>query len=202
MFKPFKGLCACHGKERWIINKKGLCKQGNDERRNTNKRRTISNQKEHTRRNSIQGSLSWPSSKVVEKNNKQAKEKSKTIQYRFKRTTPIKKRKKAATGEREVFLQIWNERPHRCQCCGAWLGDEPRPIFFSHLLSKGAYPSLRLEPRNIWLKCERCHTTWEFGSRSAPEFAEANNKADSLKQEYYAGKNYKPGAGGTARADI
>lgn len=69
------------------------------------------------------------------------------------------------TGERELFLKIWNERPHYCVKCGKWLGDEPRPVFFSHIKSKGAHPELRLDPDNIELLCSECHHIYEFGRR-------------------------------------
>lgn len=69
------------------------------------------------------------------------------------------------TGERELFLRIWNQRLHICNRCGKWLGDEPKPVFFSHIKSKGAHPELRLDPNNIELLCEDCHHRYEFGRR-------------------------------------
>ena len=78
---------------------------------------------------------------------------------------PIKyKRKK--TGEKDLFLEIWNERPHTCTYCTKNLGTDPKPIYFSHIKSKGACPELRLDKNNIELVCEDCHYIYEFGDRS------------------------------------
>lgn len=71
-----------------------------------------------------------------------------------------------STGERELFLKIWNQRLHICNKCGKLLGDEPKPVFFSHIKSKGAHPELRLDPDNIELLCEDCHHRYEFGRRN------------------------------------
>lgn len=76
--------------------------------------------------------------------------------------TPKKKRKpiskaKKATGEKEVFLEIWDKRPHFCEHCGDYLGEEPNAFFFSHVKPKSTHPELRLEPENIKLHCTDCH---------------------------------------------
>ena len=82
------------------------------------------------------------------------------------KTTPYKRKK--ATGEWEMFLQIWEERAHYCQNrnCRKYLGFEPQPIFFSHRKSKGAYPELRLCKDNIDLLCRSCHEVYEFGDKT------------------------------------
>lgn len=84
------------------------------------------------------------------------------------KTTSIKVKPKKATGEREMFMEIWGERPHYCvnKNCGKYLGEEPKAIYFSHRKSKGAYPSLRLEKSNIDLLCETCHHEYDHGNRS------------------------------------
>lgn len=81
--------------------------------------------------------------------------------YRSRTTT--KKRKK--TGERDLFLKIWEEREHVCVKCERWLGDEPRAHFFSHITSKGANAAKRLDPENIEILCLECHQREEFGDR-------------------------------------
>ena len=67
---------------------------------------------------------------------------------------------------RDVFREIWNERPHYCQNCGKWLGNEPKAIFFSHIKSRGAHPELAYEKSNILLYCSECHHRWDFGDRT------------------------------------
>lgn len=61
------------------------------------------------------------------------------------------------TGERDMFLRIWNQRPHYCENCGRYLGDEPRVIFFSHRVAKSVSERDRLNPENIDLLCGDCH---------------------------------------------
>ena len=69
------------------------------------------------------------------------------------------------TGEGELFALIWKERVHKCEECGKPLGDKWKAIFFSHILGKGAHPSLRLDPENIAINCSECHYRWDFGDR-------------------------------------
>lgn len=68
------------------------------------------------------------------------------------------------TGEKEMFLQIWECRPHFCVNCGKFLGNEPKAFFFSHRQSKGANPSKKLDKLNIDLLCWECHQARDFGS--------------------------------------
>lgn len=74
-----------------------------------------------------------------------------------------KKKTKKATGEKSLFLEIWNERPHNCVKCGIFLGYEPKVYYFSHIKSKGSHPELRLDKSNIELLCFDCHQKYEFG---------------------------------------
>lgn len=86
----------------------------------------------------------------------------------IQRRSPIK-RKRKATGEKDLFLEIWNERPHICsnKNCQKYLGEEPLAYYFAHIKSKGAYPELRLEKSNLALLCWRCHQAFDFGNRSS-----------------------------------
>lgn len=77
----------------------------------------------------------------------------------------IKRKKKAPTGERELFAKIWKERKHICTHCGLQLPEPMRSFYFSHIKSKGAFPELRLVESNIELVCLQCHQQYEFGSR-------------------------------------
>lgn len=108
-----------------------------------------------------------------------------------KKASKIQYRKKG-TGEAKIFAEIWEEAVEaalpdgcpKCRCCDASLGLEARSFNFSHLLPKSTYPALRLEKRNIWLKCWTCHNEWEFGDRSQIKFAAAVAEANRLKTEY------------------
>lgn len=94
--------------------------------------------------------------------------KGKSKQQTAKENQKVKKVKPRKTGEKELFLEIWEERPHYCenQLCRKWLGNEPKAINFSHRLSKGSHGEIRLEKSNIDLLCPDCHYTYEFGDRS------------------------------------
>lgn len=51
----------------------------------------------------------------------------------------------------DFFKEIWDERPHRSEISGIWLGNEPLTTFFDHLLPKELYPELKFEKENIIL---------------------------------------------------
>ena len=78
---------------------------------------------------------------------------------------PAKKYVKKATGEKYLFLRIWDERPHVCEQCCIPLGDEPKVHFFSHTRAKSISPELRLDKSNLQLLCFDCHYLKDFGSK-------------------------------------
>lgn len=102
--------------------------------------------------------------------------------------TPIKQKFRKPTGELALFQQIWNERPHTSEISGRSLG-EFSIHYFSHILTKGAYPSYRLEQKNIKLVTSDEHDLWEFGDRTLlrtlPEWQWVFERADELKYLYY-----------------
>ena len=59
---------------------------------------------------------------------------------------------------RQFFLSIWNKRPHRCENCDTYLGNEPLSYMFDHVLEKSKYPDLRYEKENICMLCLDCHS--------------------------------------------
>lgn len=68
-----------------------------------------------------------------------------------------------------VFQEIWETRKHTCFHCGKYLGSEPKAIFFSHILSRGAHSKSRCDPENIVLVCADCHYIYDFGNRDKLE---------------------------------
>lgn len=81
--------------------------------------------------------------------------KSKIKKTEPKKVVTIKKRKN--TGEKEVFEEIRNERPHYCTICNKYI-TEAQARCFAHLLAKGMYPKYRLNKNNIALVCNpECH---------------------------------------------
>lgn len=103
------------------------------------------------------------------------------------KSKPIKRVKKK-TGEIELFKEIAKKTNSVCQCCKVPIANLS-PINFSHILSKGAYPSYRLDKRNIFVVCATCHHEYEFGDRNQPKFALKREIAQMLKEEYYKTKS-------------
>lgn len=68
-----------------------------------------------------------------------------------KRKEKLVEKKELKKKEYEMFLEIWEERPHKSEVSGKWLGHEPLNIFFDHLLEKNTHPHLILEKENIAL---------------------------------------------------
>ena len=60
------------------------------------------------------------------------------------------------TGERDLFLGLWNSRERKCVWCGKYL-YEFNVGYFDHIKVKSVYPELRLEPENIRILCLQCH---------------------------------------------
>lgn len=101
----------------------------------------------------------------------------------------IKKKFPKSTGEKELFLQIWRERPHISAINGEPLGDEPNTYNFMHVLSKKAYPDFRLKNENIVLATFDQHYYYDSGGTPHPEDIEGWKKIaalqEKLKIEYY-----------------
>lgn len=96
---------------------------------------------------------------------------------------PTKKRK--SSGQAAVFKQIWDSRPHRCEVCDTPI-HEARAINFSHILPKGGYPSMKLDPRNIEIWCADCHELWTDKMASTAhidQWIRVLDKYEQLKRE-------------------
>lgn len=103
-----------------------------------------------------------------------------------------KKGSQTALKDRKFFQEIWEERPHYSEISGKFLGDEYNPVFFSHILTKAAYPKFRHLKENILLKTFDEHQIWEFSDPTTPKFKEKFKKAlirkGELIIEYYESK--------------
>lgn len=115
--------------------------------------------------------------------------KGKTTPKQFKARKPLKKKLKKATGEAELFKEIWNdlEVEERVSfVTGFSLPDqhEMRTYYFSHVLSKGSRPELRLVKENIVLMTLREHQQWEFEKhkiKNDPQWKKVFDLAEKLK---------------------
>ena len=101
------------------------------------------------------------------------------------------------TGQAELFLEIWMERPHICFITGRRL-KEPSPSMFAHVLPKGAYKKFMLEKKNIVLMHPDIHhQQHSLGKEELinkyPKFLEFFQLQDSLRTEYNERylKNYR-----------
>ena len=103
-----------------------------------------------------------------------------------KKRKPLRGRK--PTGEAKVFAGIWRSRDHECEVCKAYL-SEASASNFSHILPKGSYQSLRLDPRNLVIKCKECHDRWhQYGAeglRYSFQWRKVIALHDELKTEYH-----------------
>lgn len=95
--------------------------------------------------------------------------------------------KKEATGELALFKTLLEVRGNKSQISGeSLIGFDIR--WFSHILSKGAYPSFRLFDRNIVLKTAREHELWETQKhklKELPEWEWVFEREQELKELYY-----------------
>ena len=121
---------------------------------------------------------------------KQAEKKEKEKQRRkpqFKAPEP--------TGEKEMFDEIWNERPRVSYVSGESLQRwEDTKLFvnlFSHILPKGNYSRYRLNKENIILLTPQQHMCWHSYTRDKLLTMDAGWRKvfdlyDRLKEEYNA----------------
>jgi hypothetical protein len=93
---------------------------------------------------------------------------------------------KKKTGELKLFMDIWEERPHYCEISKKHLGEDFSVTFFSHILTKGAYPQARLDPENILLVSNEIHHLIEFSDRKDERLVKFKYQdlVDKLKQKY------------------
>jgi len=135
MIKPYKGTCnECGEPDKWIQNSKRVCIE-------------CVYKKSHNGMTQFEVAYNSQRGKMVS-------------DYQKKKKVP-KTRTKKPSGEWNMFLEIWQEREHRCEHCKMWLGDFPKAFMFSHRKGKGAHPELRLDKDNIDLFCWDCHYAYD-----------------------------------------
>lgn len=81
----------------------------------------------------------------------------------------------------EMFISIWNKRPHRSEINNQWLGDKCLTTFFHHILEKENYKSAEFVEENIILLTPEQHDKVE---QDPLYFIEINIRRDKLLQKY------------------
>ena len=82
-------------------------------------------------------------------------------------------------------MEIWSERPHECEGCGAYLPNPPIAHYFSHLWARNTEPKGKFDKENIVLKCVQCHHEWDFGDKTKiPNHESLLEKKLELRRKY------------------
>ncbi len=89
-----------------------------------------------------------------------------------------------AQSNRKFYLWCWANKMHYCEECGRML-PHYNASFVSHILSRGAFPEMAHDPRNVNILCLKCHAQWENGNRQGMKIWPKNEKRiEILKEEY------------------
>lgn len=107
----------------------------------------------------------------------------------LKRTT-VKQKPKKATGELKLFMQIYADRKGKCEITGKQIPFDVNN--FAHILSKGAYPSYRLNPENIIHVMPEIHHLYDNSDKESllnkyPKAVIIYDKKEKLRYEFYNG---------------
>lgn len=99
----------------------------------------------------------------------------------------LKKGKREPTGEGELCKKIYEKRKGICGITKVWIPFHPES--FMHVLSKGAYPSFRLEEANILLVQREIHRLYDNSSMEKllekfPQAAIIYELKQALKERY------------------
>ena len=92
--------------------------------------------------------------------------------------------KDIAQANEKFFRWVWEHKPHYCE-------ETMKPLsnysaaFCSHILTRGAFPEMATDPRNINILSVEQHNKWENGNRKEMRIYNGNIKTiEMLKREY------------------
>ena len=68
----------------------------------------------------------------------------------------------------KFYKYCWDVLDHYCQESGLYL-PQYSAIYVSHILSRGAYPEMRWDIRNVNILSFNSHQLWEFGTNNQKE---------------------------------
>lgn len=82
------------------------------------------------------------------------------------------------------YHYMWENKPHQCEECQKPLKNYSS-AFISHILSRGAFPEMAHDVRNVNILCFNHHNQWENGERKIMRiFPKNQNIIKILKFEY------------------
>ena len=88
----------------------------------------------------------------------------------------------------KYYRWCWFHSPDFCEECGCWLVYSAEHI--SHILSRGAHPAMKHDPRNMNILCFIHHTRWDFGDKDKMNIYDKNQLIiQTLKSQYYVSEN-------------
>lgn len=84
----------------------------------------------------------------------------------------------------KFYRWCWEHMPHICEETLKPL-KKYSAVYCSHILTRGAYPEIATDPRNINMLCFEAHRRWEVGDRENMRIFQKNLKTiELLKSEY------------------
>lgn len=84
----------------------------------------------------------------------------------------------------KFFRWIWEHKPHICEETLKPLQNYSA-VYCSHILTRGAFPEMATDPRNINILCFEMHNKWENGDRRNMRIYPSNMRLiQLLKSEY------------------
>lgn len=87
------------------------------------------------------------------------------------------------------FHWVWEHKPHICEECMKPLRSYSA-VHCSHILTRGAYPEMAFDPRNINILCFEHHTMWEDATkRSSMRIYISNLRTIKILKSEYGSRN-------------
>lgn len=84
----------------------------------------------------------------------------------------------------KFYAWAWAHKGNICEECMRPLRNYSA-VHVSHILTRGAFPEMAYDVRNVNILCARCHNEWENGYRQRMRIYRSNQVTiDELRKEY------------------
>lgn len=107
--------------------------------------------------------------------------KGKKLSAKPKREEQKQENREALEKQWELFLNIWNTRPHKSEVSKEPIYGEPLSIYFHHIIPKRESKELKYEPENIIILTFEEHQKVEQDMYFYPE---VNKRREILKEKF------------------